>query len=175
MSKHRRSTLHHYFKKADSKTTSGNRGQRNPLFHPAFSVEYYKRNDSCSSKKSLGHGQSMSVKAVNKESIKFWCPLSKKADLTSQLPEELLSKHQQCALHHDFKRPSSKACENRGKLGPLFQPPFFGNLISNDIDSLRDLLGSGRSSQNPIRAPIASKNQPPSNRKKNSQAVRPAT
>jgi hypothetical protein len=85
MSKHRRSTLHHYFKKADYKTISGNWGQPNPLFHPAFSSEYYKRNDSRSSKKSLGHGQSMCVKAANKESIKFWCPSSKKADLTSQL------------------------------------------------------------------------------------------
>jgi len=129
LSKHQRSTLHHYFKKADSKATSRNRGQPSPLFHPPFSVEYYKRNDSRSSKKSLGHGHSTSAKAVNKDSIKFWCTSLKKADLTSQWHEELLSKHQRCALHHNFS-----------------------DLIRNDTGNLRDPLESGHSIQNPMRA-----------------------
>jgi hypothetical protein len=83
MSKHRRSTLHHYFKKAVSQPIRWNRSKPNPLYRPAFSSEYYKRNDSRSSEKTLRHGKSMSGKVI-KDSIKLWCSSSKKAGLTSQ-------------------------------------------------------------------------------------------
>jgi hypothetical protein len=83
MNKHRRSTLHHYFKKVVSQPIRGNRSKSNPLYRPAFSREYYKTNDSRSSKKTLRHGKSMSRRVIQ-DSFKLWCSSSRKAGLTPQ-------------------------------------------------------------------------------------------
>ncbi len=59
----------------------------------------------------------MSVKAVNKESIKFWCPSSKKADLTSQLRSTQNPTRAQIAGKNQ-PRSNGKIVHNRRDLQP---------------------------------------------------------